>query len=212
MTQYDSHTDATVSYIPEYLRVFHETKNVFLRFRAGKDAKIAAAEAHKNLLKDQSQASVNHLTGSEKAKLPQENALERRELVDDMLQEGAHYNFATMHVISHYAEQIPKLGVLSQYSTEISECMHNWLKNAYRWCNKVRLISQIVMNHIRDHTFNMKDLTIRACTQQAGDSTASVGKQPKDVKMYSRLQGKIDHGIVFNLRDLEQLAGVCDRT
>ncbi|KAF8424774.1 hypothetical protein BGX38DRAFT_1107275, partial [Terfezia claveryi] len=33
MTQYSSHTDKTISYLQEYLRVFHETKAVFLRFQ-----------------------------------------------------------------------------------------------------------------------------------------------------------------------------------
>jgi len=49
MTQYPSHTDQTISYLKRYLREFHETKNVFLHFRAGKKVKKAAAEAHKNL-------------------------------------------------------------------------------------------------------------------------------------------------------------------
>ena len=69
MTQFDSHTDAAVSYMQEYLRSFHETKDGFLRSRAGKGAKKAAAEAHQNLQKEQSQACVNHLTASGKAKL-----------------------------------------------------------------------------------------------------------------------------------------------
>jgi len=52
MTQYDSHTDKTVSYMQKYLREFHETKSVFLHYRAGKGAKRAAAEAHKVFLKE----------------------------------------------------------------------------------------------------------------------------------------------------------------
>jgi len=69
MTQYPSHTDHTVSYMQRYLCVFNETKDVFLRFGAGKKAKRAAAEAHKNLLQEQTevQASAQYLTGSEKA-------------------------------------------------------------------------------------------------------------------------------------------------
>ncbi|KAF8426003.1 hypothetical protein EV426DRAFT_715913 [Tirmania nivea] len=106
MTQYPSHTDQTVSYLRQYLREFHETKNVFLRFRAGKKAKKAATEAHKNLVKEQSQASVANLTASERVKARQENALERQELVNEMLKEGAHYNFPKIYLISYYAEQI----------------------------------------------------------------------------------------------------------
>ena len=52
MTQYDSHTDKTISYMQEYLRGFHDTKDVFLQFRAGNGAKRVVAEAHKNLLRE----------------------------------------------------------------------------------------------------------------------------------------------------------------
>ncbi|KAF8435256.1 hypothetical protein BGX38DRAFT_1072558, partial [Terfezia claveryi] len=86
MTQYDSHTDETISYLEKYLCIFYETKDVFLRFRAGK--------------------------------------------------EGSHYNFPKIHLISHYAEQIPKFGTLGQYSTEISETMHKAFKDAYRRSNR----------------------------------------------------------------------------
>jgi len=77
MTQYPSHTDQTISYLKRYLREFHETKDVFLCFRAGKKVKKAAAEAHKNLWKEQSQASIADLMTSEKLKLYHADALQR---------------------------------------------------------------------------------------------------------------------------------------
>ena len=43
MTQYSSYTNKTVSYMQEYLYVFHETKDMFLHFRTGKKTKKAAA-------------------------------------------------------------------------------------------------------------------------------------------------------------------------
>jgi len=160
MTQYDSHTDKTVSYMQKYLHEFHETKHVFLRCHAGKGAKRATAEAHKVLLKEQTETSVKGLTASEKAKLRQEDPLERRNLVDKILREAAYYNFSKMYLISHYAEQIPKFGTLKQYSTDISECMHKGFKEAYRRSNKVNTTSQMITNYTRDHTFIMNDLTI----------------------------------------------------
>ena len=111
----------------QYLREFHETKNIFLRFRADKKTKKVTAEAHKNLLKEQSsQASGKVLRASQKAKLSQENTFQCQELVDDILREGAHYNFPKIHLISHYTEQFSKYGALKQYSTDISEFMHNF--------------------------------------------------------------------------------------
>ena len=208
MTQYDSHTDQTMSYMQEYLRTFHETKYVFLRFRAGKKAKRAATEAYKNLLQDQKggMASVNNLSASEKAKWRQENTLERRELVDEILKEEAHYNFPKIHLISHYAEQIPKFGALGQYSTEISETMHKGLKDAYRRSNRVNATAQIVTTYTRDHTFAMKDLTIKAWkqTRAGGEPTGGVGQ------LYFKLREKIKLGIVGNLVDLESATALGD--
>jgi hypothetical protein len=92
MTQYPSHRDQTVSYLQQYLREFHANKAIFLRFHADKKTKKVAAEAHKTLLKKQVGMSVAGLTASEKVKFRQGNNLERRELVDEILTEGAHYN------------------------------------------------------------------------------------------------------------------------
>jgi len=177
MTQYDSHTDKTVSYMQKYLREFHETMSVFLRYGAGKGAKRAAAEAHKVLLKEQTETSVKGLTASEKTKLHQEDALECRNLVDEILREAAYYNFPKMHLISHYTEQIPKFGALKHYSTDISECMHKEFKEAYWWSNKINATSQMITNYTRDHTFIMKDLTIDVWNRimQGEDPTADVG-------------------------------------
>ena len=100
---------------------FHKTKDVFLHFRADKKTKRAATAAHTSLLNEQTQESVQGLTVSEKAKARQDNTLQRRDLVDEILREGAHYNFPKIYLISHFAEQIPKFGSLPQYSKDITE-------------------------------------------------------------------------------------------
>jgi len=201
MTQYPSHTDQIVSYLQQYLREFHETKDVFLRFGAGKKAKKAAAEAHKNILKEQSQASVADLTTSAKLKMRQENRLERQEVVDEVLREGSHYNFPKIHLISHYAKQIPKFGTLGQYSADISESMPKGFKDAYCRSNKVNTTSQIISTYTRDHTFAMKDLTISAwrSVRETEQLTRDVGSSPEERRVYLRMQSKIGLGMVSNL-------------
>jgi len=212
MTQYPSHTDQTVSYLQQYLRVFHETKDVFLHFRAGKKAKKAAAEAHWNIVKEQSQASVADLTRSAKLKMHQENRLERQEVVDEVLREGVHYNFPKIYIISHYADQRPKFGALGQYSTDISESIHKGFKDAYRRINKVNAASQIITTYTRDHTFTMKDLTISAwrSIRETEQPTWDIGSSPEEGRVYLRMQSKIDLGMVSNLEDLAHTAGWCD--
>jgi len=207
MTQYDSYTDQTMSYLQEYVHVFHETNDVFLRFRAGKKAKRAPADAHKTLLQEQTevQASVQDLTALEKARLQLENTLERRELVDEILKDGAYYNFPKIHLISHYAEQIPKFSVLGQYSTEISETMNKAFKDAYQRSSRVNSMSQIVTTYTRDHTFPMKDLTIKTWNRvrEEGELTGGVGIKAAQGQVYLKLRGKIELGVVGNLVELE---------
>jgi len=87
--------------------------------------------------------------------------LELPELVDEILREGAHYNFPKIHLISHNGKQIPKFGGLGQFSTEISKSMHKAFKDAYGRSNKVDSMSQLVTTYTTDHTFAMKDLTIK---------------------------------------------------
>ena len=184
---------------------------MFLRFRADKKTKRTAAEAHKNLLKEQTlQGLEQNLTRSEKAKTRQENMFERRELVEEMLKEGAHYNFPKIHFISHYAEQITKFGELGQYSTDISEAMHKGFKDAYHRSNKVDSTNQIITTYTRDHTFAMKDLTIAAWTRirEEGNATQGVRKQSLEGQTFLKLQWKLELETVSSLEDLERTFGI----
>ena len=210
MTQYLSQTDQTISYLKWYLREFHETKNVFLRFRVGKKVKKAAAEAHKNLWKKQSQASITDLMTSEKLKLHHADGLQCQEWVAEILREEAHYNFPKIHLIFHYTEQIVKFGILGQFSTDIAEAMHKRFKDAYRHCNMVNATRQIITTYTRDHTFAMKDLTISAWTRirKLEHQTPNTGIRLEEDQVYLRLQGKIDLGTVSSLGDLKRVTGL----
>jgi len=194
MTQYPSYTDQTSSYLKRYLWEFHETKNVFLRFCVGKKVKKAAAEPHKNLWKEQSQASIADLMTSEKLKLRHVDILQCQDLVGEILREGAHYNFPKIHLISHYAEQIVKFGVLGQFSTDIAEEMHKRFKDAYHRSNNVNATCQIITTYTRDHTFAMKDLMISAWTRirELEHQIPNAGIKLEEDQVYLRLQGKID--------------------
>jgi len=55
IAQYASHTKSTINYMLNYLQRFHETKEVFMRFRAQK-ATRAKAEVEEQELKKQGEA------------------------------------------------------------------------------------------------------------------------------------------------------------
>ncbi|KAF8442596.1 hypothetical protein BGX38DRAFT_1144070 [Terfezia claveryi] len=110
----------------DYLEDFHKYKEVFLRFRATKSSRAAAtmaskdlrAEYHRLLASDE----LGPATPTKRRKLQEEQAQENKELVNDTLTSGAHYNFPKMHLISHFVDQIAKYGSLPQYSTRFVSC------------------------------------------------------------------------------------------
>ena len=144
----------------------------------------------------------------EKAKARQDNTLQHRDLVGEILRDGAYFNSLNFYFISHFAEQIPKFGSLPRYSTDITEYMHKAFKDAYRRSNKVDSWSQIVATYIRDHIFAMNDLTIRAWTsiREQADITACVGEKPTESQVYLKLIGRTN--LLLSLRDLVHESGI----
>ena len=130
--------------------------------------------------------------------------------MNEMLREGAHFNFPKIHLISHYAEQITRFGALGQYSTDISEAMHKGLKDAYRRSNKINSIDQIITTYTRDHTFSMKDLSIKSWTQarEEENETHGVRKQKQKVQAFLKLEGRLGLETVSNLQELAENIGM----
>jgi len=66
-------------------------------------------------------------------------------------------------------------------------------------------MSQIVTTYTRDHTFAMKDLTIKTWNRvrEEGELTEDVGKKAAQLQVYLKLRGKIELGVVGNLAELE---------
>ena len=114
--------------------------------------------------------------------------------MDEILREGAHYNFPKIHLISHYAEQMPKFDALGQFSTDISEIMHKTFKDAYRRSNRVDSMSQVVTTYTSDHTFAMKDLTIKMWNRVIEEETEGIGIPTIRREVYLKLRGKVELG------------------
>ena len=90
--------------------------------------------------------------------------------------------------------------------------MHKGFKEAYCRSNKVDATSQIITTYTRDHTFAMRDLTVKAWSpdKKKGNPTRGAGKRVEAGKVYLKLDGKIDLGTVSAIADLEHVTGLCD--
>jgi len=75
IARYHSHTDSIVKYMRTYLRKFYESKDVFLRYRAGKKAQRRAEDISKQLTEeiDQRRATDIGLSAAQLARLVEDD-------------------------------------------------------------------------------------------------------------------------------------------
>lgn len=163
--QYRRHTDATVKYMANSLRLFHQTKDVFLQYRAGKTVRKEAKDAIRLMSDRQRETFATNrpnMTPAARKRQLERDQKERAIHLQELLEEKAHYNIPKIHLLSHYADQIPLFGSLTQYSTEICEASHKPLKDAYRRSNHVEATPQIISRYARDHNFHMHTQNLRS--------------------------------------------------
>ena len=181
-----------------YLERFHKYKSGFLKYRAGKKVTTKMKEA----LKNKSSAGKEEIsaekrlgvTKAQQAQLAKKLRKEQEILQNDILEEGAHFNFPKMHIIMHFGSQIPQYSSLPQISTEVGEALYKALKAAYRRTNHVDTMSQILKMHARDHAFTMKELNLKALSKHMDIGTTS-DLIPAPIS--SNLQPKNEHNPSF---------------
>jgi len=128
--------DSTIGYMQEYLQQFHKTKDVFLRYQAGKVAKTKADIISKELtaqtMARKLQEKANGCTAAQKAHALAEDREEHVYLLNQALIEDSHFNFPKIHLLMHWSDQISQYGSWPQFSIEICEGSYKSLREAYR--------------------------------------------------------------------------------
>src|SRR5690606_4725877 len=84
---------------------------------------------------------------------------------NNVLDAHSSFNFIKIHLLSHFAESIPRFGSLDQFSTEIGEVLHKSPKEAYRRSNKHNFIPQILRWCTRKHNIRMRKLNLMQLTK-----------------------------------------------
>ena len=170
LSRYRSHNESTVQYMRNYLERFHDTKDVFLRFRASKasngKADIVLRELTAQNREREEQEKQTERTAAPMAGTLAADKYERACLVNEALVEDSHFNFPKIHLLSHWADQIPRYGCSPEFSTEICETSHKALTDAYRGCNHVDSIPQIIQGYSREHSFAVRQLEMEAWATQ----------------------------------------------
>ena len=163
MAQYRSHTSQTMGYMHEYLQQFHQFRHIFGEFWAGKADREDAAKAAQEIEEGQARQATIHqyfeLTSTQRAKRNAEERDKRQQVVHNRLQQAT-FNFPKLHLLSHYGSQVVDFGTLPQYSTEITQALHNPLKDAYRRSNRVDGVEQILDIISMDYAICMRELNL----------------------------------------------------
>lgn len=128
----------TLSYMQHYLSQFHNNLEIFLKYRATAGIKRKAATYAKGEYPD--------LSPEDKAAMPADELKKRNALKKQaetlFLMENATYSFPKMHMVTHFAEIVPRFGSLGLWTTSIVELHHQPLNTAYDSTNKVDAMDQ----------------------------------------------------------------------
>jgi hypothetical protein len=162
MAQYKSHTAETLNYMDQYLRDFHDHKQVFLEFRAYK-ATVAKAKEELRALRDEQQVRMaeSQHTASSKRRAATENRQELLDAMEEIYQAESHFNFIKMHLLNHFRENVEKYGSLPMYSTEVGEASHRkQIKDGWQHSNHVNASMQILTYFARRHAIHLRKLNL----------------------------------------------------
>ena len=161
-SQYDSHDEQTLGLMSTALQGFHNSKDVFRQFRAGKRVTEEGKARRKELT-----AERDDELKSMKSKTAAHRERQRKswnEFIDAKMVEhhadGGDFNFPKIHQMLHFREQIQRYGCLKQWSTETGESSHRTqIKIPYNKSNRSGdIYTQILEHYLRSDAFAVRKL------------------------------------------------------
>ena len=148
MTQYRSHTPDTLAYMDRYLQTFHQTKDIFLEFHTSRSTRTEVNRQDRELrrlMANQIAPEAHHITAAQRRRQADHNRLQRVNRWADLIQQENHFNFITMHYLSHFVSYLRRFRSILMYSTKIGELAYKGqIKEGYRRSNKNNAARQIL--------------------------------------------------------------------
>ena len=167
----------------EKLLTFHRYKRVFRPYRATPAARRRRTRAWQRILHEREEQQLGELTERQQTRL--NNALDKKYF---------HFSFIKMHLPSHIGESIKLIGLLDNFTTDISEHLHiRNIKDAYKKSNRVDYIKQMLFYNDRALGLEYMSQALRTLALQGyGDEQCArvLGLQSQE--------GKHTYSISFN--------------
>jgi len=193
--QYQSHDDATLSYMEDAMRRFHTFKDVFLLGQSDNKAKAKANALRTELVKKR---KVDKETYAEKW-MPSKRWRKMNAWRDcichgmDVSEElDADFNVPMIHLMSRWVEQILRYGALQQYSADRHEQAHKMnLKDSWNASNhNVNYLPQVITFHHRILCFDIRELNLQALAQCRENSAATCTVLPTGAHLAAPLSSQ----------------------
>jgi len=140
MSQYTSHTDEKIQYLEEYLKAFHDHKDVFKEYRKDKSTARMVREVTARIRGENSKVLNQHrlsrATAAKRSRMVDEKRRDLDGMVTDIYDKDVDFNFVKIHLLSHFGDHIRRFGNIQMYSTESGETSHKtMIKESYRCSN-----------------------------------------------------------------------------
>jgi hypothetical protein len=165
---YTSHDEATLNMMDNALRRFHQHRDVFLRYRAGKRVAAGARDRRAELAGERDADLAQMRRDGATAHALQVAHHDWRAFIDaevvDCEEGAAHWNFPKLHLMLHFCDQVHRFGCLGRWSTEIGESSHcRQVKDGYNAGNRTGdVYLQIINHYLRLDAFTVRKLNFKA--------------------------------------------------
>jgi len=123
MAQYRSHTAETITYMEDYLDMFHKMKDIFLEFQVTKRIRAKIDEQRRELRHDRPKTR-ERIAPSKRRRMRDAEWEEETKPRMDLIICESHFKFIKMHLLSHLFDHIRQFGNIPMYSTEFGELAH----------------------------------------------------------------------------------------
>ena len=167
MAQYKSHTDETIQYLEQYLKAFHDYKDVFKEYwkdkSTGRKIREVTARIRNENCDVLNQHRLQGLTATQRRRIADEQHQQLEGVVADIYDEDVDFNFVKIHLLSHFADHIRRFGNIQMYSTESGETSHKaMIKEGYRRSNKNDASYQILRTYAKLDGFKIHEMNVNA--------------------------------------------------
>ena len=216
ISQYTSHTDETIEYLEQYLKAFHDHKDVLKEYRRDKSTARKVREVTARIRGENTEILNQHcIPGATAAKRRSIADEQRRDLdgmIADIYDDNVYFNFVKIHLLSHFGDHIRRFGNIQMYSTDSGKTNHKTMvKEGYQLSNKSNGSHQILQTYARLDSFKIHEMNIQAVLphlienalhdQQHKRQLGSLTRQPQDFTPTIETISQFNHSLK-NLPDV----------